>query len=74
MQQEMKPLRQPQLKIGKSGIKILVCYYTSTCWDEAIEAAEKCFDIENDPTVTVIAKPYHNPQMAIPFGTNTGID
>ena len=48
---------KPQLKIGQDGRRTLHVFYTSTCWDEAIEVAEKHFDLVGDHTITVICFP-----------------
>jgi len=53
-------LKPPEIKTSNSGARCLVVYYNGNQFDEAIEVAERRFNVEDDASVTVIALPYGN--------------
>jgi len=48
---------EAKIETSKSGQKILIVYYQGNGFNEAIEQAERRFDVVDDASVTVIALP-----------------
>jgi len=51
---------EPQIKTSRSGNKVLLVPYQGNRFNEAIDEAERHFNVKDDASMTVIAVPFRN--------------